>query len=71
MRTVASGDQTFENETSLYPVAWGGSGSNLFVSTSGADEFFGGSGEDMSQPAAATMSSTRTPSASRAAGAIR
>ncbi len=44
--TGVSGDQTFENETSLHTVAWGGSGSNLFVSTSGADEFFGGSGDN-------------------------
>ena len=46
MGTGASGNQTFENETSLHTVAWGGSGSNLFVSTSGADEFFGGAGHN-------------------------
>lgn len=46
MGTGASGNQTFENETSLHTVAWGGSGSNLFVSTTGADEFFGGSGNN-------------------------
>jgi Ca2+-binding RTX toxin-like protein len=46
MGTGVSGNQTFENETSLHTVAWGGSGSNLFVSTSGADEFFGGSGNN-------------------------
>jgi hypothetical protein len=40
----SSGAQTFENETGLHSVAWGGSGSNLFVSTTANDEFFGGSG---------------------------
>ncbi len=40
----ASGTQTFENETGLHSVAWGGSGANLFVSTTASDEFFGGSG---------------------------
>lgn len=40
----ASGAQTFENETGLHSVAWGGSGANLFVSTTARDEFFGGSG---------------------------
>jgi hypothetical protein len=44
MGSGASGAQTFENETSLHTIAWGGSGTNLFVSTSGPDEFFGGSG---------------------------
>ena len=39
-----SGAQTFENETGLHTVAWGGSGPNLFVSTTANDEFFGGSG---------------------------
>ncbi len=39
-----SGAQTFENETGLHTVAWGGAGANLFVSTTGNDEFFGGSG---------------------------
>jgi hypothetical protein len=39
-----SGAQTFENETGLHTVAWGGSGANLFVSTTAEDEFFGGSG---------------------------
>ncbi len=39
-----SGAQTFENETGLHTVAWGGSGPNLFVSTTGNDDFFGGSG---------------------------
>jgi Ca2+-binding RTX toxin-like protein len=39
-----SGAQTFENETGLHTVAWGGSGANLFASTTGNDEFFGGSG---------------------------
>ena len=39
------GSQTFENSTSLHTVAWGGSGTNLFVSNGNAqDEFFGGSG---------------------------
>jgi Ca2+-binding RTX toxin-like protein len=42
-----SGSQTFENETSLHTVAWGGSGTNLFVSGGSAqDEFFGGSGSN-------------------------
>jgi hypothetical protein len=41
------GSQTFQNETSLHTVAWGGSGSNLFESSGGAqDEFFGGSGSN-------------------------
>jgi Ca2+-binding RTX toxin-like protein len=40
----AAGAQTFENETSLHSVAWGGSGANLFISTTASDEFFGGSG---------------------------
>ena len=39
-----SGAQTFENETGLHTVAWGGSGANLFVGTTGNDDFFGGSG---------------------------
>ena len=42
----ASGDQTFENNTNLYGVGWGGSGNNLFVSTTSFDEFFGGSGSN-------------------------
>jgi Ca2+-binding RTX toxin-like protein len=42
-----SGAQTFENLTSLHTVAWGGSGSNTFVSGGNAqDEFFGGSGSN-------------------------
>jgi hypothetical protein len=41
------GSQTFQNETSLHTVAWGGSGSNLFESSGSAqDEFFGGSGSN-------------------------
>lgn len=40
----ATGEQTFENETALHSVAWGGSGPNLFISTTASDEFFGGSG---------------------------
>ncbi len=44
MGGAASGAQTFENETPLHSVAWGGSGPNLFESSSGPDEFFGGSG---------------------------
>jgi Ca2+-binding RTX toxin-like protein len=39
-----SGSQTFENQTSLHSVAWGGSGNNLFEGGSGSDEFFGGTG---------------------------
>ena len=46
MGSSVSGAQTFENETSLHTVAWGGSGTNLFVSTTGPDEFFGGSGDN-------------------------
>jgi hypothetical protein len=41
------GAQTFENNTSLHTVAWGGSGTNLFESNGGAaDEFIGGSGSN-------------------------
>jgi hypothetical protein len=41
------GAQTFQNSTSLHTVAWGGSGTNLFVSSGSAqDEFFGGSGSN-------------------------
>jgi len=40
----ASGAQTFQNNTSLHTIAWGGSGTNLFVSSSGQDDFYGGSG---------------------------
>ena len=41
------GSQTFENTTSLHTVAWGGSGTNVFISGgSGSDEFFGGSGSN-------------------------
>jgi hypothetical protein len=39
-----TGAQMFENDTGLHCVAWGGSGTNHFVSTIARDEFFGGSG---------------------------
>ena len=42
----ASGNQTFENDTNLFAVGWGGSGNNVFVSTTSFDEFFGGSGSN-------------------------
>ncbi len=42
-----SGSQTFENNTSLHTVAWGGTGANLFESDGGAqDEFIGGAGSN-------------------------
>lgn len=41
---------TFENETGLHTVAWGGSGANLFVGTTGNDDFFGGSGMNTFDP---------------------
>jgi Ca2+-binding RTX toxin-like protein len=44
MGSGVSGAQTFQNSTSLHSVAWGGSGTNLFESSAGQDEFFGGSG---------------------------
>jgi Ca2+-binding RTX toxin-like protein len=46
MGSGASGAQTFENETSLDTIAWGGSGRNLFESSTGNDEFIGGSGSN-------------------------
>jgi Ca2+-binding RTX toxin-like protein len=42
--TLGSGPQTFENETGLDTVAWGGSGPNTFIGGSGQDVFYGGSG---------------------------
>jgi hypothetical protein len=45
--STTPGAQTFENETNLHSVAWGGSGTNVFVSTAGQDEFFGGSGTNI------------------------
>jgi Ca2+-binding RTX toxin-like protein len=42
----AAGAQTFENNTSLHSVAWGGSGTNVFEAGTGSDEFFGGSGSN-------------------------
>jgi hypothetical protein len=45
--STTAGAQTFQNLTSLHTVAWGGSGTNLFVSTAGPDEFFGGSGTNV------------------------
>lgn len=44
MGSGASGSQTFENNTGLHTIAWGGSGTNLFVGGTGQDEFIGGSG---------------------------
>jgi Ca2+-binding RTX toxin-like protein len=37
-------DMTFENDTYLLTVAYGGSGNNTFTGGSGTDEFIGGSG---------------------------
>ncbi len=46
--SVIGGPQTFENMTSLHTVAWGGSGTNTFISGgTGSDEFFGGSGSNI------------------------
>jgi Ca2+-binding RTX toxin-like protein len=42
----ASGAQTFENQTALHTVAWGGSGANLFEGGTGQDVFYGGSGSN-------------------------
>ncbi len=39
-----SGNQTFINQTSLHTVAWGGSGTNLFIGGTGQDQFDGGIG---------------------------
>ena len=44
MGSGVSGSQTFANTTGLHTVAWGGSGTNLFVGGTGQDIFFGGSG---------------------------
>ena len=38
------GAQTFEDSTSVHIVAYGGSGTNLFVAGAGQDELIGGSG---------------------------
>ena len=46
MGSGTSGDQTFQNTTSLHTVAWGGSGTNLFEGGAGQDEFIGGSGSN-------------------------
>jgi Ca2+-binding RTX toxin-like protein len=42
----ASGAQTFQNTTSVFTEAWGGSGANLFEGGTGEDEFIGGSGSN-------------------------
>jgi Ca2+-binding RTX toxin-like protein len=42
----ASGAQTFQDNTSLHVVAYGGSGTNLFEGGSGQDDFYGGSGSN-------------------------
>jgi Ca2+-binding RTX toxin-like protein len=46
MGSGTSGAQTFENNTNVDTVAWGGSGSNVFEGGTRTDEFFGGSGSN-------------------------
>ncbi len=48
--TNVGGSQMFQNETSLHSVAYGGSGTNLFVGGTGSDWFFGGSGTNTFDP---------------------
>ena len=46
--SAIGGSQTFENTTSLHTAAWGGSGTNTFISAgTGSDEFLGGSGTNI------------------------